>query len=265
MKKIFYLLVLSLFIISVISCTDKQKKTAEFKTENNICLEPDETETLTFDEIQKLLKSNAIAHNYHWWPDSRGSEDGMLVLDRTADMEWIKQNLSPAFKYVTSIQLKNNDFSLIPLMENCTSVQVYNDESSIAQKLDILIFPKTYNSLTFYNCDVQNLSSIKDFTELIMLNTDCETEELLKMTSLSLEYLTIRTTDNFDFSVLNNFPNLKQIKIERSLGFSNIEKIEKNNIQVIYIRDENEYLEYKTEFDELSEKYPDIKIWHGAE
>lgn len=151
MKKMLYLLVLSLFIISVISCTDKQKKSAEFKTENNICLESDETETLTFDEIQKLLKSNAIAHNYHWWPDSRGSEDGMLVLDRTADMEWIKQNLSPAFKYVTSIQLKNNDFSLIPLMENCTSVQVYNDESSIAQKLDILIFPKTYNSLTFYN------------------------------------------------------------------------------------------------------------------
>ena len=98
-----------------------------------------------------------------------------------------------------------------------------------------------------------------------MLNIDCETEELLKTTSLSLEYLTIRTTDNFDFSVLNNFPNLKQIKIERSLGFSNIEKIEKNNIQVIYIRDENEYLEYKSEFDDLSEKYPDIKIWHGAE
>lgn len=264
MKKILYFLVLSLFLISVISCTDK-KKSVEFNTERNISLKTEDTVILTFDEVHKLLKSNTFAHNYHWYQNSDGSEGGMLVLDATADMEWIKQNLSSAFKYVQSLQLENNDFSLIPLLENCTSVQVYIDESSIAPKLDLRILPKTYNSLTFYNCDIQNLASIDDFTELILLNVDCKTEELLNMTSSTLEYLTIRTTDIFDFSVLNNFPNLKQIKIERSLGFSNIEKIEKNNIQVIYIRDENEYLEYKTEFDELSEKYPDIKLWHGAE
>lgn len=262
MKKNLNALILLLPLLFVHSCAknNKQNEIDIVVHESNI---EKKINIMPFIDANKLLENNALEHKYHWYQNADGTEGGLLVLDKTADMEWIKQNLSPTFSYIQSIEIKNNDLSIIPLLNNCTIAKIYNKTSE--KQIDLLSFPKTYKRLTFYDYDVNNLSHLQEFNNLVLLNIDCEMKDLNNTSSDSIIELIIRNNDTFDFSVLKNFPNLSTLKIEKTFDLLNISFIADSNIKVLWIKSEDVYLKYKQEFETLKLNNNNLTIWYGNE
>lgn len=263
MRKIISIVILLSLVVLNLSCIKNQKQNSSevFFNENNN--EEAISNNYSFNEANKLLMTNALGHKYHWYQNADNSEGGLLVIDKKADTEWIKQNLLPTFKFIQSIEIKNNDLSIIPLLKNCTIGKIYNEYPET--QIDLLTFPKSYKHLTFYDYKVKNLSCLKEFNNLTMLNIDISMEELMNTSSTSITKLIIRNNDIFDFSILKNFPNLSILNIEKSIGLSNIEIIANSKLKVLSISNEEIYLKHKEEFEILKLRNSELSIWYGKE
>ena len=251
------------FVFFFISCEKQYKKKNSYESLNEKKQNVEVSNKMTFNEANKLLSNNAMEHKYHWYKNADGSDGGLLVIEKSADIEWIKLNLLPAFQYIHAIELKNTNLTLLPFLQNCNIASVYNKNSD--ETLDLLSFPKTYKHLTFYDCSVKNLSHLQDYNNLTLLDLDCKMEDLKNTSSNSINQLTIRTNDVFDFSVTKNFPNLTILKLEEVEDICNINQINNTNINVLWIKNEKIYFKHKAVFDEMKNDNKDLKIWYGLE
>ncbi len=224
-----------------------------------------ENKSISFQDVNIQLSKNAAAHNYHWYRNSDGSEGGLLVLDKKADVVWIKSNLGSAFNFVQSIEINNDDLSLLPLLKNCKSIKIYNSDIEIKKKLDLKTIPDLYERITAYDYFLENISAIKNFNNLTTLNINCKAEDLTCISSSSLKYLTVRTDDVFDFKNIKDFSNLIQLKIEKANDLKNILDLSDSKLEVIWIYQDELYQKYRESFENLKKMNANLTVWYGIE